>query len=72
MTNRQHKLTIIAAALCLMMAFTVAQPAHGQTKQEKYNKAKQLLLEGKTLADAGTPESMRAAIPKFEQARRLN
>lgn len=71
MIHRQHKLTIIAAALCLMMAFAFAHPAHGQTNQEKYDKAGQLFAEGRTLANAGTAESMQASLPKLEQARGL-
>jgi hypothetical protein len=53
------------------MLFTFAQPAHGQTMKEKYDKAGELFLEAKTFAKAGTAESMRAALPKFEQALRL-
>lgn len=39
--------------------------------EEKYDKATRLCEEGVTLAGEGTTESMRAALPKFEQARQL-
>jgi CHAT domain-containing protein/Flp pilus assembly protein TadD len=65
------QLMIIGAMLCLMIACAVTQPAHGQTNQEKYDKATQLFVEGTKLAEAGTAESMQASLPKFEQARRL-
>ncbi len=71
MINRQHKLTIIAATLCLMMAFAVSQLAHGQTNQEKFAQANQLFDEGIKLYTTGTAESLQAALPKLEQARLL-
>ncbi len=71
MNNRQYKLTTIAAALCLMVAFIFAQSTHGQTAQEKYDKAGEFFAEGFKLYTTGTAESMQAALPKFEQARRL-
>lgn len=70
MISGQYKLTIIAA-WCLMIALAVAQPAHGQTNQEKYDKARQLIAEGTTLAKAGTAQSNQAALSKFEQVRQL-
>ena len=73
MTNRQHKLTTIAAACFLILAFIGATSgtAHGQTNQEKAAQADQIFDEGRKLANTGTAESLQASIPKFEQARRL-
>ena len=65
------QLMTFTVTLCLMMAFAVAQPAHGQTNQDKAAKAKQLFDEGWTLARERTMESLEAAVSKFEQARRL-
>ena len=54
-----------------MMLLTFTQPAHGQNMEEKYDKAKQLFEESKMIANLRTAESMRAALPKFEQARQF-
>ncbi len=39
--------------------------------EEKYQQAGYLFIEANTLAEGGTVESLQAALPKFEQARRL-
>ena len=71
MNNTKYKSNVGATAFLLILtlgAAILAQTPANSEIQKKTEQAKAIFAEGRKLADQGTKESMRASIPKFEQA----